>query len=116
MIQIFIRESWDSDAIQIYAATKSENDGKRYALEISGYTDGVLEIQKTELKEAEYREIKPLLSFNHHYGKEWLQAIRKALDDYGVPKDSESRLEGKLEATTQHLQDMRRLVFKRKAK
>lgn len=44
---------------------------------------------------------------------EFMKAFVDAADDLGIPKPSEQRNEGKLEAMEKHLEDMRRLVFKK---
>jgi hypothetical protein len=45
----------------------------------------------------------------------FLKSIRNQLDERGVKSEPQTKLEGVLEATKFHLQDMRDLVFKKEA-
>ena len=55
-------------------------------------------------------EIKPTLIVTHFDAKD----LTEELSALGMPTKKESALEGKLGAQTLHLDDMRRIVFKRK--
>ena len=54
--------------------------------------------------------IKPTLSIDG--GREFLQSLRDALDDLGIPSNRHAKVEGLLEATKAHLKDMRELALK----
>jgi hypothetical protein len=44
-------------------------------------------------------------------GQAMLSSLAKEIELLGIKPEEESKLEGKLEATTYHLEDMRRLIF-----
>lgn len=109
MIEFFIQSAMMADGVHLYAKEKNEYNGKSYALELDQTTDGILSVKRVEL--TEQGSYKPLLVLTSELAAELLPAIQKALDQAKVPKPSESRLEGRLEATERHLDDMRKLVF-----
>lgn len=55
--------------------------------------------------------IAPTLAIPLRDADNFLRSLRDALDGVGVSSASDARIEGTLEATRVHLQDMRRLVF-----
>ena len=65
-----------------------------------------LDFQRVE----ENSEIKPTLKVRG--GREFLQALRDELDNLGIPSNRHAKVEGLLEATKAHLEDMRTLVLK----
>ena len=58
----------------------------------------------------EFTDVKPTLRVCG--GREFLQSLRDALDDLGIPSNRHAKVEGLLEAQKEHLSDMRKLVFK----
>lgn len=52
----------------------------------------------------------PSMSFHPEVAQEFLTAMAQALDDRGIKVDSQAKVEGKLEATQHHLEDMRGLL------
>lgn len=60
----------------------------------------------------EGKDIKPSIWFNIYDGKEVLAEFARAIDQLGVKTDKDAKTEGILEATREHLSDMRKLVFK----
>ena len=55
-----------------------------------------------------------ILKIPTEYKQILIDALIKGFGDIGISPKGESKLEGKLEATEKHLQDMRTLVFKGK--
>lgn len=52
----------------------------------------------------------PSLRLGYRQSKEFLTAIAKSLHGHGIRPDEESINEGKLKATTYHLEDLRKLL------
>lgn len=55
--------------------------------------------------------IKPTLRLNSFDSTALLKSLADAINNYGVKTDSDARISGLLEATKEHLADMRKLVF-----
>lgn len=76
-------------------------NGKRFIakpvdLEFEEYNDG-----------AEYR---PTLRLNSSISNEFLQQLAEELDSKGVKTDKDAKIEGTLNATKYHLEDLRKLL------
>lgn len=52
----------------------------------------------------------PTMMFAPEVASEFLKAMAQALDDRGIKTDSDAKLQGTLEATKSHLEDMRGLL------
>ena len=64
----------------------------------------------------EGKEYEPSLKISRVFVPGFLEALSAALDKSGVRPPSTDRIEGEMEATRKHLEDMRRLVFKGRPK
>lgn len=53
----------------------------------------------------------PTISLNGPSAEGFLQSLAKALDNQGIKTDSDHRVQGTLDATKVHLDDMRNLVY-----
>lgn len=62
----------------------------------------------TPVKEGEQNPA--TMSFAPELATEFLNAMSKALDDRGIKPDSVAKVEGRLEATRHHLEDIRSLL------
>ena len=66
--------------------------------------------------ELEFIEWKPLIKVEPTLriddGREFLQSLRDALDDLGIPSNRHAKVEGLLEAQKAHLEDMRKIALK----
>lgn len=58
------------------------------------------------------KEYEPSLRIPDYLASSFLKAVAAALDENGVRPPSVDRIEGEMEATRRHLEDMRKLVFK----
>ena len=58
----------------------------------------------------------PSLVIEHPFAKQFMKAFLDALEGQGIESDSVSRLKGTMEASKYHLEDMRRLVFRKEKK
>jgi hypothetical protein len=52
----------------------------------------------------------PTLQLSHFHAPVFLNALAEALDKHGVKTDKDAKLQGTLEATKYHLQDLRKLL------
>ena len=56
-------------------------------------------------------DVKPTLSIPFHLQSRFLKALLNAIEKQGIKPESTSKIEGLLEATKYHLEDMRKIVF-----
>jgi hypothetical protein len=56
--------------------------------------------------------LQPTLRLNGYESGAILKALSEAIHDQGVSTDNDAKMRGLLEATKEHLSDMRKLVFK----
>jgi hypothetical protein len=82
-----------------------EREGKRYIAQ-------PVTLVFKEWKEGE--TIEPTLTVAHFLEDEFLKALAEALDEKGIKTDKDAKIEGLLEATRHHLEDLRRLLKLRK--
>lgn len=57
--------------------------------------------------------LKPTLRIGGREAGEILKAFADAIHEHGISTDNDARISGLLEATKEHLADMRKLVFKK---
>ena len=70
-------------------------------------------VKPVEFEFIEWKEgmhVEPTLRING--GREFLQSLRDALDNLGVPGNRYAKVEGLLEAQKAHLEDMRKIALK----
>lgn len=53
---------------------------------------------------------RPTLSISHFYAPAFLKALAEELDHQGVKTDNDSKIQGTLEASRYHLEDLRKLL------
>jgi len=78
-----------------------EQNGKRYIAQ-------PVELIFKEWKEN--KEIKPTLKISGFFEGEFLRALAEALNEKGIKTDKDAKIEGTLEATKYHLEDLRKLL------
>lgn len=105
-IEVYIEQSLYRHGVEIFIVNRNpmtdEVDAvaKHVELEFDKYEPG----QKTE---------RATLEIYGRQAKGLLEALSKELNRKGIKPESDSKLEGKLEATKYHLEDMRKLIFKK---
>ena len=104
-IKVFIRPELYGDGVEIVFIR--ERDGKRYVAKC-------VNLEFVEIEEG--KAIEPTLRLNRFLAPKFLKALVEALDKEGVKTENDYKLQGILEATQKHLEDMRRLVFERRIK
>ena len=60
----------------------------------------------------EFKIIDPTFTVSNLQAIPMLQAFAETLDKQGIKTDKDAKIQGTLEATNKHLEDMRKLVFK----
>jgi len=99
MFKVFIQKQDFTDSVSIYFV--EENDGKRfYAKPIN------LEFEHME----EGSEIQPTLHLHGMMAGSFLKSFAEVLDKNGIKTDKDAKIEGTLEATRFHLDDLRILL------
>ena len=96
------REMWSNSlGIAIFEERAPGEKRRRFKpikLEIEQYEEGVV-IEN------------PTIRLSEDLAIPFIKALSEAFSGYGIKTESDDRRDGKLEAQSAHLQDMRRLVF-----
>lgn len=101
-MKVYIQKEIYSDSIGILFT--EEKNGKRY----------VCKPVNLELVEHNLGEItEPTIRINHFLAPEFLKALAEALDKHEIKTDNDFKIQGLLTATKYHLEDMRKIVFKK---
>ncbi len=101
-MKVYIQKEIYSDSIGILFA--EEKNGKRYIA------------KPVQLEFTEYdidTSTEPTIRISHFLAPDFLKALAEALDKEQIKTENDFKIQGLLEATKRHLEDMRRLVFKR---
>ena len=100
MIKVYIAtEPWSA---KIGILFTEERNGKRYVVKP---VDLVFE----EVKDNSATE--PTIRFDHFLAPEFLKALAEALDKHNIKTENDFKIQGLLEATKYHLEDMRKITF-----
>lgn len=100
--RVVIQNAWQYDSLDIYVL--DEQLGKRYVMNPGGGPGGAS--CWTEVQEAAEQDIQPTVRLPNTAAHELVQA----LSELGVKTDKDAKIEGTLEATRYHLEDMRVLA------
>lgn len=107
--EFFIRDAEWTFSKEVYLIERTANES--FLITVDSVKDGDVLIKRTPIKPHEPIQTPPLFRLGMTNAGEILQALQKALDQQHLPKPSEDRMSGQLEAIKEHLKDMRRLVF-----
>ncbi len=102
MIQVYIEQKPCNTGVGIYIY--EERNGKMYL-----YQTTKLTIKECKAGTSE----EPTIKFNYPIVNELLQALQEAIVSIGIKPKEGNKIEGLYEATKEHLNDMRKLVFKK---
>lgn len=69
-------------------------------------------LKSTLLDPNEPKEVEPFLELPTNFFEEFVKAIADFASENNIKTENENLLVGKFDATTKHLEDMRRIVFK----
>jgi hypothetical protein len=107
MIEAKIVQDWNGVGEKLYIF---EHVGNRTKFFI--FNNGMIEIVEKNIDGSVINddEIKPI-RLNCGIGKEIIKAFINLAKDQDIKSNKESKIEGLYEATTKHLEDMRKLVF-----
>jgi len=105
-IKVYIQRDAPTDMLTITFVT-TDKYGKRY----------IAKPMYMEFEELNYEGScpKPTLSITGELAPAFLQAIAQSLDENGIKTENDFKIQGLLEATKYHLEDLRRLIFKKEA-
>jgi hypothetical protein len=103
-IEVFVQHSYSNGSIEIWV-TQERNDG-RYNLHFDGENIEYQKLIPHNITEG----LKPLLFLPREIAMYFLKELAIQAKYNGVRPENESRVEGKLEATLIHLEDMRKIV------
>jgi len=80
----------------------------------TGHLVAVAQPMKLEFKEVKKEDKieEPTLRLSCSIKDEFLKAMAEALDKEGIKTENDFKIQGLLEATKYHLEDMRKIVFK----
>ena len=102
--EIRIWHSYDTDQTHIIIFDRTDRENRVINL----YT-GVIKVL------SEYEKIPDefILKIPNIMAAQFFQAFAEALDQQGIKTENDFKIQGLLEATKYHLEDMRKLVFKK---
>lgn len=103
MYKTHIEQSFAKQQIEIYVYEENLNGGGCCLIpmptgEAGGYVYGAGE------------QIKPLLIIDARIGKQMLDAFAETLDTLNIKTDKDAKIQGTLDATRYHLEDLRKLL------
>ncbi len=101
MIKVYMQWADYQNAIEVAIIDEDRMDGKIFAAK-------PMNIEFEEVISDAY--IKPTLILKNKVGREFMSAMADMLDKNGIKTEKTSKLEGTLEATKYHLEDMRKLL------
>ena len=99
----YIREEVYTLQTHLFLVRETAHDGLEYAT--IGDNGAII---LTEGKR--FEPIKPFLTLTDMMAKELFKGLADCLDKRGIKTESTSKVEGKLEATLHHLEDLRKLL------
>jgi hypothetical protein len=105
VIRVFIDQPIWSDELRFWIIDQNEFDHKRYLLQFGKHNTTLI-----EMKEG-FESPEPTFKLGGTAGVEFLKAMAEKASERGIKLESDLKREGKLEAVSMHLDDMRRLVF-----
>lgn len=119
-MEIHVRPMWDRGANQLYLWQREDNgDLSVFTIETTEFGAQLIgrRIERDKLQGGAVAidsipELKPFLTLAVDTYREVLSAMMRLGESENVPRPSEDHLKGKLEATQEHLEDMRTIVFK----
>lgn len=98
-MKVIIRFEPDFDGAYIYLY--EEYDGKKYLAK-------PINLEFSEIKEAVI--MGPTIKIPYYDAKEFMESMAEQLDKDGIKTDKDAKIEGTLEATRFHLEDLRKLL------
>lgn len=108
MIKVHFQNEEYADLIKVYIVDHFRQDGKSYLLQFGKFNNTWVELKECKIPP------EPTFRFRGIEKTEFLKAMADAIAEIGIKTDSDFKIQGKLEATEKHLEDMRRLIFKNK--
>jgi hypothetical protein len=108
MIKVYFQKETWACKLSVYIIDRFRSNGKSYLLHFGKFNNSW-----DELSELEERP-EPTFILSGMDANELLKSLADSISDMGVKTESDFKIQGKLEATEKHLEDMRKLVFNRK--
>jgi hypothetical protein len=103
MLKFKIRQNWETDAVEILIVEEMGNGKIAIAKPV-----------KLEFEEFDINGAMPnrgaTLTISGMYSQEFLKALAEALDERNIKTDKDAKIQGTLEATRYHLEDLRKLL------
>ena len=103
--EIRIWHAYETDQTNIIIFDRTHNDTRIVNL----YTQQIQLLKENERIPDEF-----ILKIPNIMAKEFFKAFAEALDEQGIKTENDFKIQGLLEATKYHLEDMRKIVFKTK--
>lgn len=100
-LQIKIWRRLDMDTV--FISIVQDVDGKRYIAK-------PVKFKMEEQSRLSSKPTEPTMMISGLVGEEFLRKMAQAIQEQGIKPESDAKLEGKLEATKDHLDDMRTLL------
>lgn len=100
-MKVYISDGFEFDGLRIFITT--EESGKILLAK-------PVELVFEKVNPCEFND--PTLKVSGYVANDFLQAFQDALSKRGIKTDNDHKLQGTLEATKYHLEDLRKIVFK----
>lgn len=100
--EVYVKENPVTANCEVYIIDTS--NGKRFVVK-------PMELIWTEVEGG--KEYEPTLAIPHYIARELFKAMKAAFTGAGIKTDDENMIKAELKATKYHLQDMRKLVFRK---
>lgn len=105
-LKVYIHYGLYSHGLHIMIVDETNPDKPLYAEPVN--------LSFKEAPQSCFEDARPTFTFANRLGEQFVKAMVEAADKQGIKPEGQSVIEGKYEAQSKHLEDMRTLVFKRK--
>lgn len=102
MMDVFVEKDFAGQKVKIFVREQRGHQDAFYSVN----EDGGLTGTTVDRNSPEIQPIKPFLELPYMFFKHLVKAMVEQTDKEGLKTENESKLEGKLEATSLHLKDM----------
>ncbi len=100
MLKVYMQWADYANSLEVAIVDEREDGSSRSVKPV--------ELEFEDVQEGEY--IKPAFVLRHRMAKSFMGAMAEVLDKQGVKTDKDAKIEGTLDATRYHLEDLRKLL------
>lgn len=108
-MKIYIRQIPGTLTDEVYLLDSNENNDRHVYVQVG--EDNILRSIAFSHREGEQSNAKPLFTCQNSFTREIIKAFLKLAKEENIHDTDQNYLQGKVEAMSEHLKDMRTLVF-----